>query len=310
MIFTSYIAYLHLENGKKIRINKTFGTKAEAQKELKIAEKELKSVVGIAKTEIVSTSPAKPKKPAASKPASIPHGNGRPSPIKNQILLKFSDPDRRDYKHIIGIGPTQLKIIQQTFTSFKCSEVYITTTSTKMRMVAIDDNRISIIDMTVPIRTASAFKGIVDPKYFKRDLTYLPYERYRTPSFMKMWDKITNVEHQASVNAKSLYALTSPFSRQAKKYSVVVKIGQDRSSAYVTEIGENNNALTTPLVMNTSRSYGTAKSLYDPGYISKAAKIYGSSIISIGINEQYPIVIYGIYQGIETTVVVAPRVNS
>lgn len=71
----TYKAYLLLANGKKLWINKEFASKIDAQRELRIAKKEIGEVIGIKESGIVSTAPAKPK---STKPASKPASKSAP----------------------------------------------------------------------------------------------------------------------------------------------------------------------------------------------------------------------------------------
>lgn len=316
MIFTSYIAYLHLENGKKIRINKTFGTKAEAQKELKIAEKELKSVVGIAKTEIVSTSPAKPKKPTASKPVSTPKTTKKTAkttevPKTGLVVLKFV---KGKTNHLVGIAPAQLSVVKQAFKSIKCNEASVSLSPSKMTITALDREHVSIVKLTVPVRTGSGLKCEVDPSDFVKpvagyEILCLDYEPRKLDKTLRDYGLTASVK--AQTNAKAIRDMLAPYStgKNGKFYRVTVEIG---AKSRVTATDEDHNPISTSVPMRKLAGAGhTVMSYYQTGYIYNALKIFGSASIVVGMKGDYhPIAISGINKGVRIEYMCAPIMDN
>lgn len=313
--FTSYIAYLYLENGKKIRINKTFGTKAEAQKELKIAEKELKSVVGIAKTEVVSTSPAKPKKPAASKPASTPKATKKAVkttdvPKTGLVVLKFINGKTN---HLVGIAPAQLSVVKQAFTSVKCDQASVSLSPSKMTITAINKDRVCIVKLTVPVRTGSGLKCEVDPSDFVKPVDNKIFCLDREPPRLNQIfrDFSLAVSMKAQASAKAIRDVLAPHStgKNGKFNRVTVKIGA-KSKMTVTD--EDHNPVSTSVPMRKLAGTGhDVMSYYQTGYIYNALKIFGSASIVVGMKGDYhPIAISGINKGIRIEYICAPVIEN
>ena len=313
MIFTSYIAYLHLENGKKIRINKTFGTKTEAQKELKIAEKELKSVVGIAKTEIVSTSPAKPKKPTASKPASTPKTTKKTAkttevPKTGLVVLKFV---KGKTNHLVGIAPTQLSVVKQAFRSIKCNEASVVLSPSKMTITAIDNTRVCIVRLVVPVRTGSGLKCNINPADFFLGNVIDCFE-YDPRNLDKTFRTFAlNQSIKAQTNAKSIRDMITPYStgKNGKFYRVTVEIG---AKSRMTATDEDHIPVSTSVPMRKLAGAGhDVMSYYQTGYIYNALKIFGSAPIVVGMKGDYhPIAISGINKGIKIEYICAPVIDN
>lgn len=313
MIFTSYIAYLHLENGKKIRINKTFGTKAEAQKELKIAEKELKSVVGIAKTEIVSTSPAKPKKPTASKPVSTPKTTKKTAkttevPKAGLVVLKFV---KGKTNHLVGIAPAQLSVVKQAFKSIKCNEASVSLSPSKMTITAIDNTRVCVVRLAVPVRTGSGLKCNINPAdfYLGNVIDCFEYDPRGLDKTFRTF--ALNQSTKAQTNAKSIRDMITPYStgKNGKFYRVTVEIGA-KSRMMATD--EDHNPVSTSVPMRKLAGAGhDVMSYYQTGYIYNALKIFGSAPIVVGMKGDYhPIAISGINKGVRIEYVCAPVIDN
>lgn len=312
MIFTSYIAYLHLENGKKIRINKTFGTKAEAQKELKIAEKELKPVVGIAKTEIVSTSPAKSKKPTASKPASTTKTTKKTAntevPKTGLVVLKFV---KGKTNHLVGIAPAQLSVVKQAFRSIKCNEASVSLSPSKMTITAIDNTHVCVVRLVVPVRTGSGLKCNINPADFFLGNVIDCFE-YDPRGLDKTFRTFAlNQSIKAQTNAKSIRDMITPYStgKNGKFYRVTVEIG---AKSRMTATDEDHNPVSTSVPMRKLAGAGhDVMSYYQTGYIYNALKIFGSAPIVVGMKGDYhPIAISGINKGIKIEYVCAPVIDN
>lgn len=272
-------------------------------------------MVGITKTEVVSTSPAKPKKPAASKPASTPKTTKKAAkttdvPKTGLVVLKFI---KGKTNHLVGISPAQLSVVKQAFTSVKCDQASVSLSPSKMMITAMDKERISIVRLTVPVRTGSGLKCEVDPSDFVKPVDNKIFCLNREPPKL---DKIfrnfsLTVSMKAQASAKTIRDMLAPHStgKNGKFNRVTVKIG---AKSKMTATDEDNNPLSTSIPMRKLAGAGhNVMSYYKTGYIYNALKMFGSASIIVGMKgDNYPIAISGINKGIRIEYICAPVIEN
>lgn len=272
-------------------------------------------MVGIAKTEVVSTSPAKPKKPAASKPASTPKTTKKAAkttdvPKTGLVVLKFVNGKTN---HLVGISPAQLSVVKQAFTSVKCDQASVSLSPSKMTITAIDKDRVCVVKLTVPVRTGSGLKCEVNPSNFVKpvdnEILCLDYETPRLSKILRDYGLTVSVKAQAS--AKAIRDMLAPYStgKNGKFYHVAVYIG---AKSRMTATDEDNNPVSTSVPMRKLAGAGhDVMSYYQTGYIYNALKIFGSASIVVGMKGDYhPIAISGINKGIRIEYMCAPFVDN
>lgn len=301
-----YKVYFEIAGGKKLWIKKEFNTKSEAEKELKIAEKEIRSAVQIVNKGIVSTSPAIPKtvdkpKKTIKKPTEVP--------TTGLIVLKFVD--EKGNNHLVGIAPPQLAVIKQAFTSIKCNQANISLTPSRMTIKAIDVDHVSIIKMTVPIRTGSGLNCVIDPSDFKKNISNTIYclNEYTVRNLDKPFREFSLASGvRAQVNAKAVRDMLAPYStgKNGKFYHVRFEIGE---KSKVTALDDDGEPMSTSLPMRKlANTKNNATSVYNIGRIYNALKIFGSASIAVGMRSSvYPIAMSGINKGIKVEYICAPE---
>lgn len=301
-----YKVYFEIAGGKKLWIKKEFNTKSEAEKELKIAEKEVRSAVQITNKGIVSTSPVMPKtvakpKKTVKKPTEVP--------TTGLVVLKFVDV--KGNNHLVGIAPPQLAVIKQAFTSIKCNQAKISLTPSKMVIKAIDTEHVSIIKMTVPVRTGSGLDCVIDPSDFKKNISNTIYclNEYIASNLDKPFHEFSLAFGvRAQVNAKTIRDMLAPYStgKNGKFYHVRFDIGE---KSRVTALDDGGEQMSTSLPMRKlAGTKNDVSSIYNIGRIYNALKIFGSASIVVGMRGIfYPITISGIIKGIKVEYICAPQ---
>lgn len=301
-----YKVYFEIAGGKKLWIKKEFNTKSDAEKELKIAEKEVRSAVQIVNKGIVSTSPVMPKtvanpKKTVKRPTEVP--------TNGLVVLKFVD--IRGNNHLVGIAPPQLAVVKQAFTSLKCNQARISLTPSRMVIKAIDVDHVSIIKMTVPVRTGSGLDCVIDPSDFKKNIsnTIYCFDDSITSNLDKPFrDFSLALGTKAQVNAKAVRDMLAPYStgKNGKFYHVRFEIGE---KSKVTALDDDDEPMSTSLPMRKlANTKNNATSVYNIGRIYNALKIFGSASIVVGMKGSvYPMAISGIVKGIKVEYICAPE---
>lgn len=307
----SYKVFLILPGDKKIWINRSFKTKAEAEKELKSAKKELASAVRIMDSGIVSD--AVPKTKPAPKPASSTTFNPAvrvPRPDMSSTLTFVGSKG----SHVVSIAPVHLSLIKQTFTSIKCQVANISIqsglTSGQMTVEALTDSRIAVVTMKIPIKSTSEIEFSVETKQFKvgNQIAYRDKASWSLLGIKKMCSLTKCVK--AQINADSLPKYLMSYCKPKDTYKAVIEIGK-KNTISITEI-HDNEALTSPLPIHKMDVGPTkyVKSGFNPEYLYRITKLYGKSVIVLGIPyKNNPVHIAGMNKGVQIDWLLAPIIT-
>lgn len=315
----SYKVFLILPGDKKIWINRSFKTKAEAEKELKSAKKELASAVRIMDSGIVSDAVPKTKpapKPAPKKTVKSPSESVGKLPVasiptKGLMVLKFV---QGKTNHLVGITPTDFALVKQAFNSVKCNQASVSLTPTRMTITAIDKDHISVIRLTVPVRTGSGLNCYIDPSDLTKNIlgnSIYCLDDYTISNLDKIFRDFSLTQSaKATVKAKDIKDMLAPYSsgKNGQFYRIKVEIGKTNRA---TTTDEDFVPISTAVPLK--KLAGLNKDLtsyYKTGYIHNAVKLFGSSIVVLGMKgNNYPIAISGVNKGVKIQYICAPVVT-
>lgn len=269
---------------------------------------EMKKLLATAKGAVTKTAK---KTPAAATKTPKKTVKTTEVPKTGLVVLKFV---KGKTNHLVGIAPTQLSVVKQAFTSVKCNQASVSLSPSKMTITAIDREHVSIVKLTVPVRTGSGLKCEVDPSDFVKpvagnEILCLDYEPRKLDKTLRDYGLTASVK--AQTNAKAIRDMLAPYStgKNGKFYRVTVEIG---AKSRITATDEDHNPISTSVPIRKLAGAGhTVMSYYQTGYIYNALKIFGSASIVVGMKGDYhPIAISGINKGVRIEYMCAPVIDN